>query len=304
MNDENPKIESESPEIITILGRRCLVVDKDLIVLPGGGEGEDDDPPTPEPAAPAVDPRDTELASIRASLAAKDVELAELRGGYNVLKAQEVRGGAPAPQTRTEPDVSEDDIEAAWEAGDNKKAARLSRKMAEQIADRKVAALRSEHVDPLVNQIGNYGLPAISGQAASLARMALDEEDRGYYDRFKAEIDQQLSQTNPEFRLVPENIRAVFDYVMGKHRRELQAERDEATLRKGTAEPQVTPGRTRGREQPQGKIPAPEDIFNDDMLSLLQKQGGADRYAQIHGYKDWADRCTKLGLTTVRGGNA
>lgn len=272
-------------------------------------ENQPDDPEGTDPAAttPVVDPRDTALEELRAKFAQQDREFAEMRGGYDVLKAQAARGGpvSPAPAARAEPDVSEDDIEAAWEAGDNKKAARLSRRMAEQIADRKVAAFRSEHVEPLAHQVGNFGLPAITGQAISLARMSLDEDDRKFFDRYRAEIDTQLNQTNPEFRLVPENITAVFDYVMGKHRKEIDAERTEASLRARTADPGVTPGRTRGRDQAaQGRVPAPEDILTEDMVQLLNRQGGPDRYAQRQGYADWNDRCKKLGLTVAKGGNA
>lgn len=256
------------------------------VVEPQEGQ-EEGQQAAPEAAPPTTpDPRDAEIERLRAAYAQESQERARLQGSYDVLARQPAASPAPAATVHQ---VTEDDIEAALEAGDNKRAARLSSQMAKQAAAAAVAEMRTQIVDPLVNQVQNYGMPAISGQATELVRMSLDPEDRAVYDRYKAEIDKQLNATNAEFKLAPSNIRAVFDYVAGVHRKELQAEAIEADRRgRVGGTPQPTPGRVRSKGS--DTIPDAEALYGKDVAVEVRRKGGEDAYARKQGYKDWADR--------------
>jgi hypothetical protein len=203
-----------------------------------------------------------------------------LRQGYEMLS----RGGQQqAPILPA--DVSDTEIEEAIAEG---KGAPLVRKMVEARVARAVA----EQVAPLRQQVEGIGMPAIAGIAIESVRPQLK-----HYERFKKEIDANLSQVDPQYRMNPETIRAAYYMTIGKHQEELENERVEAEIRKARENPTGTPGTTAGRKQPTAPtVPTAGELWGKETADAVAGKGGEDAFAQAWGYENWADYLKKTNV--------
>jgi hypothetical protein len=242
----------------------------------------DDPPPVVEaPKAPEPDPRDKELEALRAALTKGEEREQRI---FNALAANRNAGNIPADDT-PKFTVTEDDIEAAVEAGDNKKAARLTRQMIREETAAATDKLRREAIDPINQQIGGYGMPAIS---ALVREVVARDPKLKHFDRLRGGIEKHLVNLTAEAQINPEVVKAAYYHEVGANYETLVEEEIERRARKATPNPGggPTPGRA-GRSQGNNAIPTVEQLYGEELAKEVDRKGGPDLWAKKMGYKDW-----------------
>jgi len=226
-------------------------------------------PPAPEPPkdpAPNYATKD-DLATLNAALQNVTSQLAQFGGRIDVLATDRTRPAEPAPAApppfqRT---VTLDQIEAAHDEGDLKKAARLQATYTAETV--KEANL---HTQAQIAALQQHGLNMIAGVVGTQASAGLP-----HYTRFKKEIDEFLGQLDPSIRANPEAHKWAHDSIVGKHHAELIKEAQEEAIRKAM---------DGGADLlPNGQPPKPasdeltiESVYGDDAKAVndfLKRQG-------------------------------
>lgn len=238
----------------------------------------------PKDPAPSYATKD-DLTAINAALQNVTAQLAQFGGRVDVLANDRDRRPEPSSTPTPQPfqrTVSLDQIEAAHDEGDFKKAARLQAtytaetvKEANLQTQAQIAALQQHGLNMIANVVGTQassGLP--------------------HYGRFKKEIDEFLNQLDPGIRANPEAHKWAHDSIVGKHHAELVKEAEEAAIRKamdGGAD-----------VLPNGQPPKPpsdeltiESVYGDDAKSVkdfLKRQGRTfEQHARMNKFANVQD---------------
>lgn len=189
---------------------------------------------------------------------------------------------ATAPATMPEPEfeaeVSDDEMFAALEEGDNKKILQLQqrqRKRDRQIAEHQMNQLRQEGSQ----WIGNVNLK-------------LAEEKFPDYGKYKKEIDGVLATFPANLRADDGIIEFVYNSVRGKHMdEELETRKkqwEEAQKRQANLEPTGDP--SPGTRRQGQRYEEDEPYFSSDVDEALRFAGRSrDEQARRLGYTNWAE---------------
>lgn len=244
-----------------------------------------------EPAKP--DPREAENAALRAALTKADAREERF---FNALAANKNAGNVPADDT-PRITVSENDIEAAYDAGDDKKGRQLERKL--QREENAVAQfkLKREAIDPLNVQVGGYGMPAIS---ALVKEVVARDPKLKHFERLKGGIEKHVGNLTPEAQMNPEVIKAAYYHEVGANFDTLVDEEIERRSRKAVANPGSPSSSRAGRGQGNNAIPTVEQLYGADVAREVEKKGGADAWAKKMGYSGGWNTYVKETM----GGNA
>lgn len=298
-------------EILTERGIPFVVrEDGRVFQIPAGGEGDGDtsDDPPADGDAPVADPIAEMEARFEKRFADQErqhqesmhqmgTRLAEVTGGYNALLAAQAAGQkVEAPVIRI---PTEDDIAAAYEEGDFRKAARLSREMAEGIAKRESSTLRETELNPLRQTVENVGLPAMANLTRTGVLRDLPEHARKFYEDNKGAVHAHFGRVDPQAQVDPEAFRGALAYEMGQAllRGDLDkriAEEAERQIRSGNQPGAIRPG---GRQD--GGATQEHDwekIFGAGAAAAAEENGGWDAVARNMGYADMNDYATKTGV--------
>jgi len=214
--------------------------------------------------------------------------LKTMQGGFNALAANAQAGNqTQGPVEAPIDDASDDEIQAAIEAGDGKRAAALSRKAARAEAERMRRQMQRESIDPLLL----HGM----GSVAQLAWRAAKSE-MPYYDKYKPEVDAMIaSRLRPEDKLNPDNIVTAYNLVVAKHLPEIEAAAAEKAIRQFRESGGVPRGGATGRENAAPAIPGVADALGGERGRLAEESMAAlgrdkDDFARKLGYRGgWAE---------------
>lgn len=180
-----------------------------------------------------------------------------------------------APAFTLPPEISEEDIAAALEDGDYKKALKLQRQQRER--DR----LQFQHD---LNQLRTEGASAIGDLAEQVTL-----EKNPDYKKYKREVDEYLARFPVNVQKDPGVRDAVLNMVRGRHMDEIVAERIEQEKRKATLkdEPQDPRSGTSQRRQV-GKGQEASPFRDEDFEALRFQNMSNDEFARKLGYDNWA----------------
>jgi hypothetical protein len=182
------------------------------------------------------------------------------------------------PQHAQEPDfgaeVSDEQIEEAFQEGDVKKAVRLQRQQRER--DKKIHQYEMQ-------RLRNDGAQAIGEIGETILTSQLSD-----YQKYRAEIDTVLESFPVNVRRDANVRRAVYDMVRGRHIDDIINERlEQASRQRKTKEPE--PGKS-GRSQNAPGQQAEVPYFTETDLLVLRDIGKSpDEFARARGYKDMKD---------------
>ncbi len=252
----------------------------------------------PEPTAPTEpDPRDAEMAELRASLNANQVETANLRGSYDTLLASTNAGNAP-PVVTPEPPPTVEQIEAALQAGES--AAPLIAKLVSHTTNEVRAGLEAK-LAAMATRVDTYGLGAIAEHARHIAGLQTGEDGKPklkYYGRFKKEIDTVVAGMPTESQLTPDAIVGAHQYVVGQHMDDIIKEEVEARLRAAGGDPNMALGTSggNGRSNTSTHVPDAAEAFGNEYAAAVKAKGGEDAFAKKMNYDGWEDYLQKTGV--------
>jgi hypothetical protein len=257
---------------------------------------EGDDPPAPDPVAQLRAEFEGKFQAQEQSLHQMGMKLAEAQGAYNALAADRAAGNKPTEEPLI--DVSDDEIEAAMEAGDFKKAIALQKKQARIEAKRESAVLRETEIRPLQGTINNVGLPTMANLTRHVITNQLPEEARTFYEKHKDAVHAHVAKMPPEAQVDPEALRGAIAYEIGmqalsgglKQQIDDEAER---RIRSGNQPGTIRPGARGATTQAVDY----EKVFGPGATAAAESKGGFDAYARSMGYEDMADYCRKTGVT-------
>jgi hypothetical protein len=179
--------------------------------------------------------------------------------------------------------VTADQIAAAREDGDTAEETRLMLLRQDQVAARAAAQA--------VAPIQQTGFSALTSLAQS---QAADQFE--HYNRYRAEIEEQLNAVDPSMRALPQAQEYAYNLVIGRHNHELIAEAQEAVRRQdaeaAAAAPPPNPDSAsyNSRLAPITAEAGPEDIWDKEQLAYMRDRGHTpDSFAQVVlGYRDFA----------------
>lgn len=223
--------------------------------------------------------------------------LKSLQGSFSALAANANAGNATqVPVEAPIDDASDDEIQAAIEAGDGKTATRLVSKRAKAEAERMRRQMQRESIDPLLL----HGM----GSVAQLAWRAAKSE-MPYYDKYKGEVDQMIAaRLRPEDKLNPDNIVTAYNLVVAKHLPEIEREAAEKAIRQFRESGGVPRGGATGREAGAQQTPTVADAIGGERGRAAEEAMRAvgrdpDAFARKLGYRGgWAE------YSKLFGGNA
>jgi hypothetical protein len=252
---------------------------------------------TPEP--PAVPPPATPPVEPGVSRAEFDEKFTRMMGAIENLAQRPVVVNQPAPAAPAyvaPPEITDEELTEAITSG------RGAEKVKE-LVQRKLDAARRD-VSAEVQGMRDYGAMAFSNLAERSFFLGLDEEDRAVFKRFEDEVKQIVNQCEPQLRGVPNTWETALNVVVGHHRKELEAERVEAALRRhaedAAAAQAPQPGRSGGRQPSNddttiptvqdfvGGIKGFEDLTEGEFIRKINRGKPAGQR-----YKDWADYYTR-----------
>ena len=180
------------------------------------------------------------------------------------------------------PEVSDDDIAAAYEEGDFKRAMKLQKQQRERD--------RVAHQQEL-NQLRMDGAAAIGQIGEEVLVSKLPD-----YAKYKKEIDEYLLQFPAESRQDPGVRREVYFLIRGKHADDIANERVEEWKRQQNLQSGTEPGSTTGRETTTKKATksAVAAQFHEVDLEALRTVGrSSDEFARRLGYESMEDYAAK-----------
>lgn len=232
------------------------------------------------------------------SLHQMGLKYAELEGRYNAVVANQQAGN-----TKAEPelvDVSDDEIEAAMEAGDFKKAIALQKKQARIEAKRETAILRETEIRPLQGTVNGVGLPAMANLTQHVVASQLPPEAQEFYQKNREAIHKHMAAMPQEALVDPNAIRGAIAYELGMQQLNggLSKSIDdevERRIRQGNQPGGLKIG-TNGQRTTGGAAIDYSKIFGEAAGAAVEDKGGFDGFAQKLGYEDMADYCKKNGV--------
>jgi len=247
-------------------------------------------PAPPAQPAPTIEDRFARMEEMLAKLGETVVTLSEATRSQGEAGAQFrtalERAATPRPIQQPEwEDVPDEVIEKALQEG---QGAALFRKLVESGVKQHMAPLRSR-LDEHERALGGVNM-----------RLAGATQKRPHWERFRGEIEGELSKINPEILRDPvkyEELAArAYAMVVGQHYDELRAEEIETSNRQNAGE---APGmHRRGAKPPAGtNVPEPEKYFSDAGFKALEQMfpDATDRYelvtrhARARGYSTAED---------------
>lgn len=259
------------------------------------------DEPKPDPIAEMESRWEKKLADQerqhQESLHQMGNRLAEVQGGYNALLASQSAGNkVEAPVIKI---PTEDDIAAAYEEGDFKKAARLSREMAEGIAAKATSTLRETEINPLARTVNDVGLKAMTNLTQMNVVAQLPEQAQKFYHENKQAVHAHFAKVPAEGQVDPQAFMGAIAYEMGLSMLnggldKRIAEEAERQIRSGNQPGALRPG---GRQEGGAAQEVDwEKVFGAGAAAAAEEMGGWDAVAQKQGYKDMHDYATKTGV--------
>lgn len=246
------------------------------------------------------DPRDEQIKALTAALTRSDSQRDAM---YDAAMASARAGNKPAEDDTPRITVSEQQIDDAYEAGDEKGARRLERKLHREelaVAEHRASKRAEAAVGGVASQINDVGIPAM----ASIVRSQIEASDpvaMKLPKHLRAKVDEYLNApgTNPAARVNPEIVKRAYALVAGENLEEIVSAEVERRIRSG-ASGDGGAGTSRGRnaKADANASPTVEQMFGKDVAIDVDAQGGADKFAQRMGAKNWAE------YASWQGGNA
>lgn len=191
---------------------------------------------------------------------------------------------AAPPQEAPKITVSQEEIQQAFEDGDNAKASKLLAKLNEE-----QAAVTTFNIQNQFESQFNMGVDAIANVTKEVAKSGMP-----LYERFQADIDKRLAMVPASMRMDPNTIRSVYNMVVGENTDALVKEAHEAALRKEADDEVNLPSGNANAGDPKEEVLKGlyDEVFSPDSLKALKSMKGSpnpDQYAQKMGYKDAND---------------
>ena len=236
-------------------------------------------------------------------------ELGDLRSNVDALKVEAAkqaneaaywRGVASANTTAAAPppegDIPDASFHAAIENGDTAELVRLNKRQTEITARRMVQQLRTDTIDPMIDQFQNVGLGILSSHTRTLSASKMP-----YYTipEIKTVTDEILSKLTPQQRASEEGVIYAYQQACGMHTNSIiefdRKSRERDTL-SGLSDGGGRVSQNRGRNLQSSHVPQPEDLGGDDARRAADAKGGGDILAIKLGYKNWNDYMHKTGM--------
>jgi len=238
-----------------------------------------------------------------------EAAIGDLRSNIETLKAENARqaqetsywrgvaaGNAPAPAVeKADEDIPDAAFAAAIENGDTAELVKLNKRQTEITAKRMVQQLRTETIDPMIEQYNTVGLPILGSHTRTLTSARMP-----YYDvpEVKATTEEILGKLTPAQRASEEGVLYAYNQACGQHVQAVIAHDRKAVERETLAGLSDGGGRvtTRGRSMRDAHVPQPEDLGGDDARRAADAKGGGDVLAIKLGYKNWNDYMEQTGM--------
>jgi hypothetical protein len=256
-----------------------------------------------------VDDQNPSALEVLAEPAPWAAELGDLRSNVEALRAENARqateaaywrgvatANTPAPLSTQEEDIPDAAFAAAIENGDSAELVRLNKRQTEITARRMVQQLRTDTIDPMIEQYNTVGLSTLGKhtQALTASRMP-------YYDipEVKALTDDILSKLTPQQRASEEGVLYAYKQACGEHVEAVVEFKRKSLEREALQGLSDGGGRLsqRGRNLRETHVPQPEDLGGDDARRAADAKGGGDVLAVKLGYANWNDYMEKTGMT-------
>lgn len=226
-----------------------------------------------------------DLTALSGALQNLTTQMAAMGGRVDVLAQERTNRGEPAaPVARTfQRTVTLEQIDAAHDEGDSKRATRLQTKYNEEslhealqgIGD-KIAGLEqhgTSMIAQVVKQQVSAGLP--------------------YYTRFQKEIDEFLAKAPPSALAQPDMHKWAHDAIVGRHMPEIVAEAAEAAVRKHMDGGSGYVPNAGGSGDTKGEELTVESVYGEDAKSikafLKQNNKTIDSHARMRGFSNTQD---------------
>lgn len=252
-------------------------------------------------APPQPDPRDKQIEALTAALTRSDSQRDAM---YDAAMASARAGNKPVEDDTPRITVSEQQIDDAYEAGDEKAARRLERRLHREelaVAEHRASKRAEAAVGAVASQVSDVGIPAM----AAIVREQVEKSDypaaKKMPAHLRSKVDEYLNSpgTNPAARVNPEIVRRAYALVAGENLEEIVNAEVERRIRSG-ASGDGGAGTSRGRnaKDSANATPSVEQLFGKDVAADVAEQGGPDKFAQRMGAKNWAE------YASWQGGNA
>lgn len=234
--------------------------------------------PEPTPAAPAAAPAPAAEPPVsRAEFSALDQKLGGLTDAIRELAQRPVivQPSAPEPAAPVFTPISDAEIAAAFRQGEDHGAAKVRELVSQEVGQ----AVRTAGAE--IGAVRDYGTSTLGTLAERTFFNGLDADDRALFKRYEKEVRGLAGQCEPALRGRPETWEACFTNVLGAHRKELENERIEATIRQREAEAAAAAAPQPGVRTPR----AAAGVDSDDEIPSAMDLLGAEA-ASKHGISE------------------
>lgn len=252
-------------------------------ILDANGNPVNDDT-NKEPEKPQAN---EELNTLRGQVAGLQDTLAQMRGAMEVLAMRSMTAPQAAPVA--EPDITDDEINAALRDSDEGNPAAKVRSLVDRVTKRTEEQLRRE-----VSELRAAGLSSIAEVAAVQASNTLP-----HFKDYEKEIRAAVSKLDPALQARADTWRFAHDAIVGAHADEIVNRALEADRRQNreSAARASTPGSGPGvplTDSKGNKVASVEELGGEDARQALRVKGvSEDEFARRLGYKSWSDYLEK-----------
>jgi hypothetical protein len=241
--------------------------------------------PTEEAAKPQAN---EELATLRSQVASLQDTIGQMRSAMEVV-AWKTMGGQLAPAPVAEPEITDDEINAALRDADEGNPAAKVRTLVDRVTKRTEEQLRRE-----VSELRAAGLSSIAEVASVQASNTLP-----HFKEYEKEIRAAVSKLDPALQARADTWRFAHDAIVGAHADEIVNRALEAERRQNreSAAKASTPGNGPGvplTDSKGNKVASVEELGGEEARQALRVKGvSEDEFARRMGYKSWSDYLEK-----------
>lgn len=244
--------------------------------------------PVEQPADESKPQAPDELAQLRTTVSSLQETIQQLRGAVEFVASRPAVIAAPAAPAH-EPDISDDDINAALRDADEGNPAAKVRGLVERATRRIESQLRQE-----VDSLRSSGLSSIAEITSVQASSQLP-----HFKEFEREIRSAVSKLDPALQARPDTWKFAHDAIVGANAGRLveRAVEEERRQHRDSAGRASTPGNGVDAalvDSKGNKVQSVEDLGGEDARVALRAKGvNEDEMARRMGYKSWADYLEK-----------